>query len=124
MVGEPARAIEMLEANLRLDPFAPDVAWTGCKGCANYMLRRYVEAVALLREWTSRQPDMLLPRHWLASAYAQLGQIDDARTEAAEVLRIYPGFTIKQWKPLAAFKYPKDTEHRVEGLRKAGLPEG
>jgi adenylate cyclase len=124
MVGEPARAIEMLEANLRLDPFAPDVAWTGCKGCANYMLRRYVEAVALLREWTSRQPDLLLPRHWLAAAYAQLGQIEEARAEAAEVLRIYPGFTIEKWKPLAAFKYPKDLKHRVEGLRKAGLPEG
>jgi hypothetical protein len=42
------------------------------------------------------------PREFLGSslnlrplaAYAQLGQIEDARAEAAEVLRINPGFTL------------------------------
>ena len=43
--------------------------------------------------------------------------------EAAEVLRINPGFTIESWKRLAPYKDPKDTEHRLDGLRKAGLPE-
>ncbi len=44
--------------------------------------------------------------------------------EAAEVLRINPGFTIESYKPLVAYKNPKDAEHRIDGLRKAGLPEG
>jgi hypothetical protein len=35
---------------------------------------------------------------WLASAYAQSGQLDQARVEAAEVLRINPGFTIESAK--------------------------
>jgi adenylate cyclase len=122
MVGEPARAIETLEASLRLDPFAP-AGWSGCKGFANYMLRRYVDAAALLGEWALRQPNSQLPHQWLASAYAQLGQIEEARAEAAEVLRINPGFTIEQWKRIAVFKYLKDLEPSLEGLRKAGLPE-
>jgi hypothetical protein len=39
------------------------------------------------------------------------------------VLRINPGFTIEGWKRLAVFKDPKDTDHNIDGLRKAGLPE-
>jgi hypothetical protein len=36
--------------------------------------------------------------NWLASAYAQSGQVEQARAEAAEVMRINPGFTIR-WLP-------------------------
>jgi len=39
------------------------------------------------------------------------------------VLRINPGFTIESWKRLLVFKDPEDVEHRLDGLRKAGLPE-
>jgi adenylate cyclase len=123
MVGEPARAIEMLETNMRLDPFAPVVFSRGLTGSANYMLGRYAEAVALLSEWTSHHPNLQVPHLWLASAHAQLGEIDEAKAEAAQVLRINPGFTIEQWRRFVVYKYPKDVEHRVEGMRKAGLPE-
>jgi hypothetical protein len=57
------------------------------------------------------------------TAYAQLGQLEEARYEAAEVLRINPGFTIESWKRLVVDKDPKDAEHQIDGLRKAGLPE-
>ena len=59
----------------------------------------------------------------LASAYAQSGELEEARAEAAEVLRINPRFTIESYKRLLVFKNPKDVEHRVDGMRKAGLPE-
>jgi adenylate cyclase len=53
-----------------------------------------------------------------------LGRLDEARAEAAEVLRINRGFTIEKWKRiLVAHKNPEDADHRVDGLRKAGLPE-
>jgi adenylate cyclase len=52
-----------------------------------------------------------------------LGQLEEARAEAAEVLRINPGFTIESYKRLAVHKDPEDVEHRLDGLRKAGLPE-
>jgi len=46
------------------------------------------------------------------------------RGQAAEVLRINPGFTIESWKPILLLnKNPEDLEHRIDGLRKAGLPE-
>jgi adenylate cyclase len=120
--GEPARAIKVLKANMRLDPFQPVYAFH-YMGQANYMLKRYGEAVRWLRECTSRLPNNQWPHVWLASAYAQSGQLEGARVEAAEALRINPGFTIESWKRLAACKDPKDVEHRLDGARKAGLPE-
>jgi adenylate cyclase len=123
--GEHVRAIEVLEASLRLDPFQPPIFSLGNMGLANYMLKHYGEAARLFRECASCLPDLQAPHIWLASAYAQLAQLEEASAAAAEVLRINPGFTIEQWRRLAfgLYKNPKDAEHRVDGLRKAGLPE-
>jgi hypothetical protein len=106
---------------MRLDPFppfnAPVIAW------ANDMLKRYGEAVRSPRESALRLPNLRFPHLNLACAYAQLGQLEEARKETREVLRINPGFTIERFKRQAVYKDPKDVEHRLDGLRKAGLPE-
>jgi hypothetical protein len=39
------------------------------------------------------------------------------------VPRVNPDFTIESLKRLTVYKDPKDAEHRLDGLRKAGLPE-
>jgi adenylate cyclase len=53
-----------------------------------------------------------------------LGRLDEARAEAAEVLRIDPKYTIGgTQRRQALFKRPEDAEHLFDGLRKAGLPE-
>jgi adenylate cyclase len=121
--GEPARAIEVLEAGLRFDPFQPLIWSTSWLGFANFMLRRHGEAVRLLRECALRLPNLQWPHLWLAAALAQAGQIEEARREAAEVLRINPAFTIESWNRLNVFRDPQDAEHRIDGLRRAGLPE-
>jgi adenylate cyclase len=123
LAGEHARAIEVLEANIRLDPLQPLLFGFAQRGYANYMLKRYGEAVRLFRECALRSPNQQWPHLALASAYAQSEQLEEARAEAAEVLQINPGFTIERWKRLAVYKDPKDAEHRLDGLRKAGLPE-
>jgi adenylate cyclase len=122
--GEPARAIEVLEAIMRLDPFQPLIYATSWLAAANFSLERYGETVHLLRECVSRLPDLQWPHVVLAAAYAQLGQLEEARKEVTEVLRINPGFTIESYKRLLViYKDPKDAEHRLDGMRKAGLPE-
>jgi adenylate cyclase len=121
--GQLARAIEVLESSIRLDPFQPACYSYGSMGLANYMLKRYGEAVRLFRECALRLPNLQLPHLWLAGACAQFGQLEEARAEAAEVLRVNPGFTIESWKPLAVHRDPRDVEHRLDGLRRAGLPE-
>src|SRR5262249_41350657 len=51
--GESARALEVQESSIRLDPFQPLFIVLGQKGWANYMLKRYGEAVRLLCECSS-----------------------------------------------------------------------
>ena len=108
---------------MRYDPFyVPSVP--GALGLARYMLKEYSEALPPLRECTSRAPNLSLGHVWLAATLAQLGRLDEAGAEAAEVLRIDPKYTIDGTsRRLALFKRPEDAEHFLDGLRKAGLPE-
>jgi adenylate cyclase len=121
--GEPERAIQVVETHMRYDPFCTPSAPFQL-GIARYMLKEYSQALPPLREFASRAPDMSLSHVWLAANLAQLGQFDEARAEAAEVLRIDPTYTIDgTQRRLALFKRPEDREHLFDGLRKAGLPE-
>jgi len=58
---------------------------------------------------------------WLAEAYVGLGQLDKARAQAEEVLKINPKFSLESMKLLTAFKAPVLKERRLAELRKAGL---
>jgi len=121
--GHSARAIEVVERHMRLDPFYVPSA-PGFLGFAHYMLKQYSQALPLLRECVSRAPNLRGGHVWLAASYAQLGNIEDARAEASEVLRIEPKWTIKGTQArLSIFKRAEDAEHFFDGLRKAGLPE-
>jgi adenylate cyclase len=121
--GEQARAIQVLETHMRYDPFyVASVPFN--LGVARYMLKEYSQALVPLREFASRAPNLIPGHVWLAANLAQLGQLDEARAAAAEVLRIDPKYTIDgRQRRLAHFKRPEDAEHLFDGLRKAGLPE-
>jgi adenylate cyclase len=121
--GEAERAIGTLGAITRLDPFYPAAA-AGFFGLAYYMLKRYAEASPWLLECTSRAPDFRAGHTWSAANYAQLGQLEKARQEIVEVLRLDPTFTIDgKERRLKHFRLSGDAEHYFDGLRKAGLPE-
>jgi adenylate cyclase len=122
LAGEPARAIEVFNAHMRLDPFYPPHA-PACLGLAYYMLGHYADALPILRESISRSPNYRGAHVFAAATYAQLGELEKARAEADEVLRIEPSYTIEGTaKRIMVFKHAKDADHFLEGLRKAGLP--
>jgi adenylate cyclase len=121
--GDPVRAIEAVERHMRSDPFHVPLA-PGHLGLAHYMLKQYSQALPFLRECVSRAPNFRAGHVWLAATFAQLGNIEQARAEAAEVLRIESTYTIEGTQArLSGFKRPEDAEHFFDGLRKAGLPE-
>ena len=122
VAGEPAKAIQTLEAHMRLDPFY-QARTPAMLGFAYYLLGRYLDALPHLQEAASRAPNHGHSRRYLAATYAQLGQLDRARDEAAEALRIEPWFTINQGIFATICKRPEDAEHFSKGLRKAGFPE-
>ena len=121
--GNSRRAIDFLEAYRRLDPFYPPLA-SGILGLAHYLRKQYSDALSNLRDCVSRAPMHRGAHAWLAATYAQLGQIEDARAEAATVLRLQGNYTITGTATaLQSLKSANDAMHYFEGLRKAGLPE-
>jgi len=123
LAGHSRRAVEFLRAQMRLDPFYLPVT-SATLGVAHYMLKEYAQALPALRDCVSRAPNLRAGHINLAMTYAQLGQMGEARAEAAEVLRMQPNYTISgTTRRFVAFKDPEDDKHYFEGLRKAGLPE-
>jgi tetratricopeptide (TPR) repeat protein len=120
--GYPARAISEVEVHMRRDPFYPPVAPVWAE-VANYLLERYAEALPLLRECVLRAPNFFHARGWLAATHAQSGQLEEARAEVAEMLRLHPGFTVAGMVRISPLKYAKDRKHHHDALLKAGLPE-
>jgi adenylate cyclase len=123
LAGNPQQAIDVLESYMRLDPFhAP---WPSIAMAAAYfMLKDYSRALAILRDYVYRVPGAAFGHAWLAATYAQLGRLDEARAQAAELLRLRPGYTISGTaRRLATFKRPTDEKHFFDALKKAGLPK-
>jgi hypothetical protein len=86
------------------------------------MLREYARALARARvcRASADAPHGAL----LAMIHVQLGELEDARTEVAEVLRLDPTFIISG----TAFPWPHSRIRRTTSvsfgaLRKAGLPD-
>src|SRR5262245_32222755 len=117
--GEHARAIQVGEAHMRLDPFYLPVAlaWVGF---AYYGLGRYAEALLTGRECVARAPNFRSGHGLLAATFARLGRMEEARAAAAEILRIEPKYTISVTRALAL---SKRREPYLDGLRIAGVPE-
>jgi len=59
----------------------------------------------------------------LLLAYTQAGRQADAEGEAAYVLKIRPGATVRELAKTLMYKDPKERERILDALRKAGLPE-
>jgi len=57
----------------------------------------------------------------LAGAYGIMGHEEEARAEAAEVLRIDPSFSVEAFARRLAYKDQKARDDYVSSLRKAGL---
>ena len=88
-------------------------------GIAHFLKDQYDESVKWLKMSRARWPDFLGNHIVLAAVYAQMNQLDLARQEAHEVLRISPFFQVDYYG-----KAFRKSEHRAKiigALRKAGL---
>jgi TolB-like protein/Tfp pilus assembly protein PilF len=119
MGGRPLEAIESVAQALRLNPHPPPWYYWG-KGEAEYAARQYENAVATLRhEATYGTPS----RSILAAALAQLGRLEEARTEGRLFMADYPDFRIESFLDTQPFRHRADREHFADGYRKCALPE-
>ena len=120
--GNAAAAMETLNAYMRLDPHYPDIMLQFLAE-AHISLGQYEDAVVVLKQRQERNPDAATVYALLASCYGHLGHVAEGQNALAELFRINPEFSIEHRRRVLPFKNPDDFERRVEGLRKAGLPE-
>ncbi len=81
---------------MRFSPLHPSwYVWVAAH--ANRLLGRYEEAVVLYQRAINQTPDYISPHIGLTACYAAMGRLEDARTQAAEVLRIDPRYSIGRY---------------------------
>jgi adenylate cyclase len=81
--GDSKRAIEVVHAYMRLDPFYEPYA-SFVLAFAHYMLEQYSKALSLLREFVAQVPNYRPGHALLAATLARIGQLEEARVEAAD----------------------------------------
>ncbi len=118
--GRCAEAIPILQKAMRLSPIPPTVCMSALAQCYR-TTRRYEEAIALFRRILQKEPNQLPAQVQLVVALMQAGKEDEARAEAAKVLKIDPKFSVESFARRLPAKDPKVIDDLVSALRKAGL---
>jgi TolB-like protein len=118
--GDPAGALESLDAAILLDPHYPEVLLQFLAD-ARFSLGEYGQAIAAIEQRLVRNPHAETAYALLASCYGHLGQPEESRQAWEQALKISPSVSVERKRHILPFRNPEDFERRVEGLRKAGL---
>ena len=114
--GRSEESIPEYKIAIRLNPIPPNShLWS--LGLSYAYTGKYEEAITWCEKAVRQAPDSLLDRMMMAVVYSLSGRDEEARAEAAEVLRIQPKFSIKK----SRYKRKTDRELFDGALRKAGL---
>jgi adenylate cyclase len=121
--NQPGLAIESFQRAIRLSPFDPH-SWDFAAGLAHAHLLagRYEEALEWAEQSLRELPNFAPTIRTMVVSCAHLGRIAEARAWLERLLELQPGLTIAKVKASAAYS-PEHQSMRVEGFRKAGLPE-
>jgi adenylate cyclase len=112
--GQPEPAIKHFEMALRLSPADRAGPYLGI-GMAHFVARRFEDAKAMLLGALQEHPTWAPTRRFLASSYAHMGRLDEAR-EAVRQLRAITTVVV----PSAAhWRNPEHRELFLSGLRAA-----
>jgi TolB-like protein/Tfp pilus assembly protein PilF len=118
--GRPEEAIAWHKKAIRHDP-VPDgpVLFGLCH--AYWFAGRCEEAVPVCKKAIRVSPNNMGAHLYLTGTYVSLGRIEEARTQAQEVLRIDPKFSLERYAKTQPYKNQADTESFIDAIRKAGL---
>jgi hypothetical protein len=89
-------------------------------------LARYSEAIPWCLKSIAAGP-LWLAYVDLAADYALTSQMKEAKSAVSELLKLMPNYTVTKWATAGFSDNPEflvEYQRIVEGLRKAGLPEG
>ena len=109
-------SIPQYKKAIRLNPIPPNMYFYSL-GVSYCNTGQYEEAIAWCEKAVREEPDSLWARIMMTVVYSMSGRDEEARAEAAEVLRINPKFSLKK----SPYKKKTDRERFLGALRKAGL---
>jgi adenylate cyclase len=120
--GGEQEAAALFEQAMRLSPKHP--WWVPyAYGVTLHLVGRKEEAVQSFRKAIDMNPTHVLPRAFLAAAYADLGRLDEAQATANEVMRLEPTFSASRLLKSHTFHDPEKDAQYKELMHRAGLPE-
>jgi TolB-like protein/class 3 adenylate cyclase len=116
--GHLEEAVAYAQKAMRLDPRHRDV-YLMQEGLAYCWLGRFAEAVDALKKGQKNNPYIHMNLVW---AYSELGREQEARAEAAEVMRLSSRFSLEETKQRINRNWQKPRNQRfLADLRRAGL---
>ena len=118
-VGESEEAVATIERAMRLNPHCP---WwyLWLLGWAEQLAGRPERAIAVIERIGNPIAEARLIR---VVGLMMLGREAEARDEAAEVLRLKPGFTVRQFAVAQPYQDPSRLEETAARMRAAGIPD-
>ena len=118
--GRCEESIPEYKKAIRLNPIPPNLyLWS--IGLAYCWTGQYEEAITWCEKAVCQEPDSFLAHLMMAGIYSWSGREEEARAEAAEVLRINPKFSLEKFEKRVPLKKKTDKERWIGALRKAGL---
>ena len=118
--GRPMEAIVAAKKGVRLNPRQPVLCLTQL-GLAYLSMGRFREARSIFEETFAKSPNQPAGYMLKAIADVEMGRNDDARAEAAEVLRLSPLYSLATWQQAYPLKDAALQQRWRADLRKAGL---
>ncbi len=127
-LGHSEDGVGGIETALRLSPRDPAVPqWPSIMCHLHNHLAQWEQAIEWCNKAVAGGNQSFFPLVDLAAANAWAGHDKEAKEAAAQLQKVYPGFTVQTWAGIHWSDDPTFNEQYarlVEGLRKAGVPEG
>jgi adenylate cyclase len=118
--GRWEESIPEYKKAIRLNPIPPSaVSWS--LGLSYAYTGKYEEAITWCEKAVRQEPNDMIARVMMTVVYSFSGRVEDARVQAAEVLRIQPKFSVEKSAMRCRYKRRTDCERYYGALRKAGL---
>ena len=111
--GQPGLALQHFETFLRLSPRDRMATYLNGIGEAHFFSRRFDEAAANLLASLELAPTFPVTYRVLASCYAHMGRLDEAR----EIVRRLRAITPAVMEPATRYRNPELRELFLSGLR-------
>jgi adenylate cyclase len=121
--GQPEQAVEAAETALRLNPKPPASALLTA-GVALLLDEQYDRAIETLEQARDLVPGLNEPIQFLTTAYGLAGRSEQAKHAVEVLLQRTPSASVQFYRVMwAHHRRSEDLARRLDGLRKAGLPE-